>query len=831
MIEKIWSVVLILLTALSICEAQGLRFKGGECPINDRTSLRIPKHGGLPLHGDISISFDFMMYPDELSGYLFRMGSGQNGSCPTIDLFYDGLSDMNVFELIWSGHRFISSLRIPKKELEPLRQWVQIKVALNPEKDSVCLRVGDRFRSAGFLKMEKLHKPEIRFGRSENLIDVPSFAMRNLKIEGSGKTLAFPLDENSGTHAESSRKTVSGYVVNPVWLVNDTFHWKRSRTFSSDRFLCVGYDSSRQEIYLFDKDSIRFLNMMDNSVRRQKFRNPCPVGIFLGSNFMDPSTGQIYAYEVYYPDADRNRVPSVAALDPETNEWKSVSHETLGMQMHHHDTFMDTLRRRFVIYGGFGNRRYNGDFYEFSLDRFEWKRWRHPEGDPVWPRYFSSMGYDRKRGKLYIYGGKGNETGDQIVGGDYMYNLNEIDPDSLTSRRLWDISWGFENCVAVRGMILVEDGFFYTLCYPESRTESELNLYRFSIKDGSHELLADPIPIYSDKITTNANLYYDEAIGRFIATVEESTDDINSRVTIYTLSFPARAVMKSTVSQRRTRFYGILLAIALMVLLFPSYFLALRAKRRKLRTMVPSYIAPEEDRPNSILLFGGFTAVDRNGEDISAGFTTKLRAMFLLILKDQNEGGITSRKLSRMLWPEKEEDKAKNIRGVTVNGLRKQLALLDGLSLVFKERKFRFEMSGGFYCDYLEFFRILDSKRPDMDKLIGIVSRGEFLIGETAPIFDKMKAEVERRMEPVMLAEMQRRFELKQFRNAITCADALLAMDPLNEAAMSCTIRSLISLDKEEEAVMKYRSFAVQYRKDYGEEYPKPYDQMVLHGE
>ena len=111
------------------------------------------------------------------------------------------------------------------------------------------------------------------------------------------------------------------------------------------------------------------------------------------------------------------------------------------------------------------------------------------------------------------------------------------------------------------------------------------------------------------------------------------------------------------------------------------------------------------------------------------------------------------------------------------------------------------------------------------------MSRGEFLIGETAPIFDKMKAEVERRMEPVMLAEMQRRFELKQFRNAITCADALLAMDPLNEAAMSCTIRSLISLDKEEEAVMKYRSFAVQYRKDYGEEYPKPYDQMVLHGE
>lgn len=826
--RKILAVSLGLLMIATAGHAHGLRFNGSEKPINERTSFHIPRYGSLSIQGRITISFDFKMFPEEPSGYLFRIESGLIGDFPTIDFFYDGRSEMNDFELIWTGQRFISSLHIPKAELEPLQEWTRVSVMLDQKKDSVFLEVGNRFRSADMVTMPEIPRPEIWFGKSKNLIDVPTFAIRNLTIQGDGKAFSFPLDENSGALARCSKRTYSGSVTNPVWLINDTFRWKKVRSFYSEQFLAVGFDRARQDIYLFNRDTIRYLNLTDYSVRTEAFRDRCPVEIFLGSSFMDPRTGLLYAYEVYDRHEQGGTAPSVAVFDRDNLQWIRVSNDFLGMQMHHHDAFVDTLRHRLVLFGGFGNRRYNGNFYTFDLDRFAWERWRQPAGDPVWPRYFSAMGYDHENGKLYIFGGKGNETGDQIVGGKYLYDLSEVDLDFQTSRTLWKIAWEGENCVAVRGMVFVEDDHFYTLCYPESRTESALRLYRFALRDGKREILADAIPIYSDKITTNANLYFNDRTESFIATVEETTDDIRSKVTIYTLSSPARPVMKSTVGQRRTRIIGEILGTFLVLLLSGVYATAqwLRKRKRTARTL--TYIAPEKDKPNSILLFGGFKALDRNGEEISSKFTAKLRSMFLLILKDMGDGGVTSRKISDLLWPEKQENATKNIRGVTANGLRKQLALMDGIRMVFCDRKYSFETTDDFYCDYLEFFKILNSKDPDLDKLVAIVSKGQFLQGETDPLFDRMKAEVERDMEPVMQAEMQRRFELKQYRNTITCAETLLAMDPLNESAMASQIRSLVALDKEEEAVMRYRDFSIQYRKDYGEEFPKSYDRIVL---
>ena len=819
----------LLLLLSMFAHAQGLRFEGSDHPIAQRTSLHVPAKGGFPIRGEMTVRFDFMMFPGVRNGYLFRLQSGGKGQHPTIDFFYDGVASDNDFELIWTGQRFISSLRIPKTELDPLRQWTRIEVTLDARRDSVHLRIGDRYRCDNAVNLPDLPEPVLWFGMSASLIDVPSFAIRNLEIAGSGKQFRFPLDENNGTLARCTRTWQYGAVENPVWLINETFRWKKLRTLTSKQFLCVGYDKARQEVYAFDKDTIRFFNLTENTARKQAFRNPCPVATFLGTSFLDPRDGRIYAYEAYYEGELAGKVPAVARLNPEGNTWEAYSYETLPMQMHHHDQYVDTLRHRLMLFGGFGNRRYNGDFYAFDLDRRAWQRLPQPEGEKVWPRYFASMGYLPAEDKLFIFGGKGNEIGDQIVGGDYMYNLCEVDPNSLTVRKRWDIPWEGENCVAVRGMVFVEAGYFYTLCYPESRTDSELHLNRFAIRDGAREVLADPIPIYSDKITTNANLYYDDVTGRFIATVEESTDDVNSKVSIYTLTSPARPVMKSTVAHRRAKVYGTALALFLGLLLLTSYFVVLWLRERRRRTRAPVFLAPEKDKPNSILLFGGFKVLDKTGEDVSSRFTAKLRDMFLIILKDMEGGGTTSRKLSSTLWPEKEEEKSKNIRGVTANGLRKQLSMLDGIHLVFKDRKFNLEVSDEFYCDYLAFFEILRSKQPDMDKLVSIVSRGEFLKGETDPMFDRMKAEVERSMEPVLQAEMQRRYDLKQYRNAITCADALLAMDPLNDGALACTIRSLIGLDKEEEAVMKYRAFALQYRKDYGEDFPKSYDQMVLH--
>lgn len=824
MFRKILFSSLFIILALSLSLAQGLRFKGGERPINERTSLLIPKTGFLPYQDSLSISFDLMIFPEEQYGYLFRMRNSSGKDGPAIDFFYGKMFDKSEFEIIWTGRRFISSLHIPINELDPLRRWTKVSVKFDLARDTVYMSVGNKFKTSGYMDMAGISKPEIIFGKNESLIDVPSFAMKNLKIEGGGRKLVFPLDEDSGELARSSRIMVSGKVSNPVWLMNETKHWKKIATFSSKKFQCVGYDSDKSEVYLFDRDSIRFISITDNSFRANPFSEQCPVGIFLGSNFYEPRTRKIYAYEVYYNYPLRGSLPSVARLDSEGLLWRPVSYDVRNMQMHHHNTFVDTSRRRFIIYGGFGNRRYNGDFYEFDLEEEEWRKWPKLKGDAVWPRYFSSMGYDEEKDKLYIFGGKGNEFGEQIVGGNYMYNLNEVNIDSLTVRKKWEIPWEGKDCVAARNMVIVEDGFFYVLCYPESCTESEIKLYCFSIADGSYKVLADPIPIYSDKITTNANLYYDASLAKFIATVEESTDDVNSKTTVYTLSYPPQVFVPH---KKAMGIYIFIVVSCLFLSVFGAAAFFWLLRRRRLRAKIPSNITPMLDRPNSILLFGDFTVLDRSGNDISDKFTKRLRDFFLVVLKHLEEGGVSSKKISGMLWPDKEEDKAKNVRGVTANALRKQLEMLDGISLVFRDKKFNFHIKEGVYCDYLEFFKILNSRKPDMDNFISIVSRGKFLAGITDTVFDKIKSDVEGWIEQIIEVEIKRRYELKQFRNVITCADIIFSIDPLSEIALSYTIKSLIALDKGEEAILKYRAFVTRYRKDYGEGFFKSYDSFA----
>lgn len=71
-----------------------------------------------------------------------------------------------------------------------------------------------------------------------------------------------------------------------------------------------------------------------------------------------------------------------------------------------------------------------------------------------------------------------------------------------------------------------------------------MRLYRFLIKDGSCQILGDSIPIYSDKITTNARLYYNERLSRLFVTVQETRDDVSSKFSVYSLLFPPVSLEK-----------------------------------------------------------------------------------------------------------------------------------------------------------------------------------------------------------------------------------------------------------------------------------------------
>src|SRR5690606_39393895 len=93
--------------------------------------------------------------------------------------------------------------------------------------------------------------------------------------------------------------------------------------------------------------------------------------------------------------------------------------------------------------------------------------------------------------------------------------------------------------VAARGLVIPDTNCVYLLGYPEHLTHSHMQLRRFSLSNGAQEVLGDSIPIYSDRISTKAQLFYDRQQKKLVALVQESPDDVQSSVSIYSLHLPA----------------------------------------------------------------------------------------------------------------------------------------------------------------------------------------------------------------------------------------------------------------------------------------------------
>ena len=842
--------LLFLLTGMTLfAYSQGLLFQANDKEIKERTSLQIFQEGEIPCFTkNFQLSFELSIRDFDTFGYVFLLKEDQGKTKYSFTYTYlDG--ENSTFKFNTDGKENHYSLNLRNDALA--YQWIPVSFAFDLQQDVLTIRIGDNEKKITSLGLKDTFCPHLFFGRYDYILDMPTFAIRNLKLEGDrSHSYTFPLNENEGEEVHTSTGKVLGTVVNPVWLINGSYHWEKLFEYSFQTPSGITFEPDSQRLIIFSQDSLLTYNLLKRQPQKYSYSNKLPVKLQLATHFMNTTDGKLYVYEL-------NNLPlgdaTVAALDLNNQEWKQTGVAALPVQLHHHDGFWDETTGKYLVFGGFGNKRFNNTFLEYDIEGDRWDTLSY-SGDRIIPRYFSGMVVNKNRERIYVFGGMGNESGEQSVGRNYLHDLYLLDRKQQSVRRLWQNASGHRLVVA-RDMILTPDEkYIYALCYPEYLSDTYLQLYRLTVDDGTMKALGDSIPMRSEEIMTNANLYYNSLTHEYYCTTTEFDKKGHTVIRTYVLSAPPVSLdeIRSYGSRSSLEIRWLWIMAGIGVLLLAGGVLFVRKKRGKQRNAVlesssvlmspPVGREPDKSvqgketlakedfesslvRPNAVYLFGPFTVIDRNGRDITHLFSSRLRQVFIYILLHSTHNGVLSASLNEVFWADKPDDKVKNLKGVTINQIRKNLAELDGVELVHDKGYFRLVFTDC-YCDYFR-FRTLKNAEEVENELGILLMRGKFLDGMDAGMMDHFKQKVEEFLSSFLPLEIERLYQQHKYDAVIRFCNVLFRVDPVNELALAYGMHALNHTGSSQEAILQYSLFVREYRQMMNEEYSTSYAELM----
>lgn len=842
--------LLFLLTGMTLfAYSQGLLFQANDKEIKERTSLQIFQEGEIPCFTkNFQLSFELSIRDFDTFGYVFLLKEDQGKTKYSFTYTYlDG--ENSTFKFNTDGKENHYSLNLRNDALA--YQWIPVSFAFDLQQDVLTIRIGDNEKKITSLGLKDTFCPHLFFGRYDYILDMPTFAIRNLKLEGDrSHSYTFPLNENEGEEVHTSTGKVLGTVVNPVWLINGSYHWEKLFEYSFQTPSGITFEPDSQRLIIFSQDSLLTYNLLKRQPQKYSYSNKLPVKLQLATHFMNTTDGKLYVYEL-------NNLPlgdaTVAALDLNNQEWKQTGVAALPVQLHHHDGFWDETTGKYLVFGGFGNKRFNNTFLEYDIEGDRWDTLSY-SGDRIIPRYFSGMAVNKNREHIYVFGGMGNESGEQSVGRNYLHDLYLLDRKQQSVRRLWQNA-SDHRLVVARDMILTPDEkYIYALCYPEYLSDTYLQLYRLTVDDGTMKALGDSIPMRSEEIMTNANLYYNSLTHEYYCTTTEFNKKGHTVIRTYVLSAPPVSLdeIRSYGSRSSLEIRWLWIMAGIGVLLLAGGVLFVRKKRGKQRNAVlesssvlmspPVGREPDKSvqgketlakedfesslvRPNAVYLFGPFTVIDRNGRDITHLFSSRLRQVFIYILLHSTHNGVLSASLNEVFWPDKPDDKVKNLKGVTINQIRKNLAELDGVELVHDKGYFRLVFTDC-YCDYFR-FRTLKNAEEVENELGILLMRGKFLDGMDAGMMDHFKQKVEEFLSSFLPLEIERLYQQHKYDAVIRFCNVLFRVDPVNELALAYGMHALNHTGSSQEAILQYSLFVREYRQMMNEEYSISYAELM----
>lgn len=237
---------------------------------------------------------------------------------------------------------------------------------------------------------------------------------------------------------------------------------------------------------------------------------------------------------------------------------------------------------------------------------------------------------------------------------------------------------------------------------------------------------------------------------------------------------------------------------------------------------------------NAVYLSGEFAVFDKRGMEITHLFSPKIKQLFLLIfLNSKCNKGISSRKISQTLWPDKEIGKSKNIKGVTVNHLRNAISDIKGIRLSFSNDIYFFETTDPFFSDYGATLNLLKDGALKKDTLFtdhfNLLTRGVFLPDMAYGWLDDFKRDYEKKVLEPLVVQVEKCYHQKNYPMVLSLSQLVFQMDPFNDFVLGYQLKSYRRLMGMDFCQKIYYQFALDYEKSLGIPFPVRLDVLLSH--
>jgi hypothetical protein len=829
----------------------GLEFVGAKTTKDKRTRLDLNPGEYFSFHDEFELSFKLRLLQTipESFGYVVRIVDEDDKN---IDLVYDGPGSRSL-KVIY-GQEF-TGISVPDDIMDGYSVWKEIRLEIDLKKEFLKLYTSDT--SFVYSDIDFHGGIKILFGANDfapvKTTDVPAMYIKDIRIFHEGKCrYNFPLDEREGNIATdfmSGKKKAS--VQNPIWIKPKYYDWDKVFTTNLDGFAAITYNHRDEQVFMVGNKQMKIFSVDNDSVLTTLDYKSEFTALNRGSQlFFDTMANRLYCYNLMFK--------TVYSFNFTERTWERISEGTRGSTpIWFHNKYYSGVDSTLYIFGGYGQHKYYNLVQCYELGNKQWDTLK-PGGEMFHPRMHAALGLYEDT--VYILGGFGSTTGDQMLNPHHYTDLMAYSLKDNRFIKKYDFKSNLEDLDFGHSMVFDNnDQSYYVLATTIFEYETYLQLLKGNLNNPELKLLGNKIPYIYHNERSYADLFYAKKTNKLISAKffvdpEKNETDIS----VYTISFPPHPSEVETTDNKGFSWETYLIVIASISILSLIIFI-LRKNRKKGSAAIISESAPMEDianssgikleaekpphnytydkkrtiPPNSILFFGGFQIINKNGDDITKKFTPLLKELFLLIFIYSVKGkGISVEKLTELLWFSMSSKSAKNNRAVNIAKLKHILPEIESCSLNRKTAYWRIEFDDSIvYNDYWTCFKSINNQESlsneELNDFLMIAGKGPLLGSANYEWLDEIKLECSNLIIDSLMHYAEQRKINSDPELMIKIADTILIFDMLHDEAIIIKCKALIALCKHSIAKETFAKFTKQYLALYDEPYNKTFSDIL----